>query len=122
VKAGQPPLVQDGSDVLLAIRVHPRASRNQLVVAGPQPTNPAAHPVAPAARAEDLGPDSITLRVTAPPAEGAANAACRSFLADLLGIAQSRITIVRGGTARRKLLRIRDADAAHVLARLQSPQ
>jgi uncharacterized protein YggU (UPF0235/DUF167 family) len=76
----------------------------------------------PAVRAEDLAPDSITLRVTAPPAEGAANAACRSFLADLLGIAQSRITIVRGGTARRKLLRIRDADVLTVLTRLTSPK
>jgi uncharacterized protein YggU (UPF0235/DUF167 family) len=76
----------------------------------------------PAVRPEDLGPDSITFRVTAPPAEGAANAACRSFLADLLGIAQSRITIVRGGTARRKLLRIRDADVLTVLTRLTSPK
>jgi uncharacterized protein YggU (UPF0235/DUF167 family) len=122
VKAGQSPLVQDGPDVLLTIRVHPRASRNQLVIAGTHPTGLAAHAGVPAVRAEDLAPDSITLRVTAPPAEGAANAACRSFLAALLGIAQSRITIVRGGTARRKLLRIRDADAAHVLARLQSPK
>ena len=70
--------------------------------------------------AEGLGPGSVTLRVTAPPVEGAANAACRSFLAALLGIAQSRILIVRGETSRHKLLRIRDADIAKVLARLAS--
>ena len=66
------------------------------------------------------GPETITVRLTAPPVEGAANAACRAFLADVLGIPPSHITIVRGETARHKLLRIRDADAATILARLQS--
>ncbi len=98
--ADRPAIVQDGPDVLLAVRVQPRASRNQLVIGG------------------NLRPDSITIRVTAPPAEGAANAACRAFLADVLGIAQSRIIIARGQTTRTKLLRIQDADAAGVLARL----
>jgi uncharacterized protein YggU (UPF0235/DUF167 family) len=111
--AGRSAILQNGPDVLLAVRVQPRASRNQLVLAG-------ARRDAPAARAEDLGPDSITIRVTAPPAEGAANAACRALLADLLGIAQSRIIIARGDTARRKLLRLRDTDVAEVLARLHS--
>lgn len=96
---GRPAISQDGPDVFLAVRVQPRASRNQLVMAGPE---------------------TITVRLTAPPVEGAANAACRAFLADLLGIAPSRITIARGETARHKLLRIRDADAATVLARLQA--
>lgn len=104
--ASRPAIVQDGLDVLLAVRVQPRASRNQLVLAG--------------IPAEGLGPDSVTLRVTAPPVEGAANAACRAFLAGLLGIAQSRILIVRGETSRHKLLRIRGADVAKVLARLAS--
>ena len=72
------------------------------------------------ARIEDLGPDSITLRVTAPHAGGAANAACRAFLADVLGVARSRILLACGGTARKKLLRIRDADVASVFGRLTS--
>ncbi|MFI5340636.1 MAG: DUF167 domain-containing protein, partial [Candidatus Methylomirabilales bacterium] len=75
---------------------------------------------APDARDADMGPVSITLRVTASPVGGAANAACRTFLADLLGIAQSRLLIVRGETSRNKVLRVRDADAASILARLQS--
>ncbi len=92
--------------MLLAVRVQPRASRNQLVIG------------------ENLspGPDRIIIRVTAPPAEGAANAACRAFLADVLGIAQSRILMARGETARTKLLRIRDADVASVFARLHSAE
>ncbi|MBI4842119.1 MAG: DUF167 domain-containing protein [candidate division NC10 bacterium] len=103
---GRPAISQDGPDVLLAVRVQPRAPRNQLVMAGERSRGPV--------------PQTITVRLTAPPVEGAANAACRASLADLLGIAPSRITLVRGEAARRKLLRIRDADAAAILARLQS--
>ncbi|MBI2000563.1 MAG: DUF167 domain-containing protein [candidate division NC10 bacterium] len=102
---GRPAISQDGPDVLLAVRVQPRAPRNQLVMAG--------------ARSRGPGPETITVRLTAPPVEGAANAACRAYLGDLLGIAPSRITLVRGEAARRKLLRIRDADAATVLACLK---
>ena len=59
--------------------------------------------------------DRITLRLTAPPVDGAANAACRAFLAERLDVAKSRLTILRGETARAKLIRIRDADAAEIL-------
>jgi uncharacterized protein YggU (UPF0235/DUF167 family) len=127
VTAGRPAIVQDGPDVLLAVRVQPGTSRNQLVVAGTQPIGLGAQPIRlgtqrfpRGARGEDPGRYRITLRLTAPPVEGAANAACRAFLAHLLGIAQSRILILRGETSRNKLLRIRDADAASILARLQS--
>jgi uncharacterized protein YggU (UPF0235/DUF167 family) len=64
----------------------------------------------------------ITLRLTAPPVDGAANAACRAFLAERLDVAKSRLTILRGGTARAKLIRIRDAHATDVLARLRSAE
>jgi hypothetical protein len=102
----RPAVVQDGPDVLMAVRVQPRASRNQLVVVG--------------AERRQSGPQSITIRLTALPAAGAANAACCAFLAELLGLPKSRIALARGETARHKLLRIRDADAAAVIARLQS--
>ena len=96
-----PPLVkQEGPDVLLNVYVQPRASRNQVVFSS----------------------DRITLRLTAPPVEGAANAACRAVLADRLDVAKSRLTILRGETARTKLIRIRDANATDVLARLQSAE
>ncbi|HSC71804.1 MAG TPA: DUF167 family protein [Candidatus Methylomirabilis sp.] len=103
---GRSVVVQDGPDVLIAVRVQPRTSRNQLVVAGTD--------------SRQSGPQDITIRLTAPPVAGAANAACCAFLAELLGLPKSRIAIARGETARHKLLRIRDADAAAVLARLQS--
>lgn len=97
---GRPAAVQAGPDVLLAVQVQPRASRNQLVA---------------------LLPDRLTLRLTAPPVEGAANAACCAFLADLLDLPKSRIRVARGDTSRHKLLRIRDIDVPTVIARLQQP-
>jgi hypothetical protein len=94
------PLRQDGADVLLELSVQPRASRIEL---------------------RWRSPEQLTLSLTAPPVEGAANLACRQALADLLDIPKSRIAIIRGETARLKLLRIRHADAARVLARLPKP-
>jgi uncharacterized protein len=95
-----PPVVrQNGLDVILTVHVQPRASRNQLVF---------------------QGADHIVLRLTAPPVEGAANAACRALLADLLDLSKSRVTILRGETARRKQVRIQGANAADILIRLQA--
>ena len=104
--SGQPTIVQDGPDVLLKVRVQPRASRNQII--------------ATIGELDRRGPDTISVSLTAPPVEGAANVLCRALLADLLGIAKSRIFIVHGETSRTKLLRVRDIDAASVLARLKS--
>ena len=44
------------------------------------------------------------MRVTAPPAEGAANEAVIRALADALGIAPRDLAIERGGRGRRKLV------------------
>ena len=93
-----PPVVQqEGPDVVLAVHVQPRASRNRVVT---------------------KLPERITVQVTAPPVEGAANAACCALVADCLGLPKSRLSILRGETGRQKLIRIRDADVARILARL----
>jgi len=106
VTVGHRAIVRDGPDVLLTVRVSPRAARNQVLA-----TSGALDP---------HGPGTISIRLTAPPVEGAANAACRALLADLLGIAKSRILIVRGEMSRNKILRIRDIDVASVLSRLKA--
>lgn len=62
----------------------------------------------------------MTLRLTAPPVEGAANAACRAFLAAWLGLPKSRVLLIHGETSRRKVIRIRDAEAVRILARLET--
>ena len=48
----------------------------------------------------------LRVRVTAPPADGAANEAVRALLADRLGCARSQVEIVRGQTARTKIVRV----------------
>ena len=78
----------------LAIRVTPRASRNEIV--------------------EILSDGTIRIRLTAPPADGKANQALVQFLAEVLDIPVSRIEIVAGFTGRDKLVSILDMDAEMV--------
>ena len=84
--------------VVLNVRLQPRAARNE--VAGV------------------IG-DSLKIRVTAPPAEGAANEACRDFLAKLFGIAKGSVHVVSGSKSRQKkvLLSGVQTDAAASLIR-----
>jgi len=60
----------------------------------------------------------LRVRVTAPPAGGAANQAVRALLADRLGCARSRIEIVRGHTARTKVVRVMGLALGEVATRL----
>jgi len=48
----------------------------------------------------------LQLRVTAPPDKGRANAAVVALLADALGVAKSRVRIVRGQSSRDKVLAV----------------
>jgi uncharacterized protein len=89
---------QRGADVLLAVTVQPRASRNAVV---------------------GMHGHALKLQLTAPPHEGAANDACLRFLASLLGCSRARLSIVKGGKTRQKLLRIANCSAAEVRARLE---
>ncbi len=51
--------------------------------------------------------DSVKVRLNAPPVEGRANQALVKFLAEALGVRQADVEIVRGETARHKLVRVR---------------
>ena len=84
----------------LTVEVRPRAGRDEIV--GWQGTR-------------------LRVRVTAPPADGAANEAVRALLADRLGCAPSRVEIVRGHTARTKIVRVAGLAPAEVAARLTLP-
>lgn len=70
----------------IAVRVTPRASREALVIEG----------------------EAIRIYVTAPPEAGRATEAARGLLARALGLAPSRLDLVRGVASRDKLFRIRD--------------
>ena len=78
----------------LAIRVTPRASRNEIV--------------------EVLSDGTVKIRLTAPPVEGKANAALIAYLAEVLDVAPNRIEIVAGETSRDKLVSVLDLDAEAV--------
>lgn len=51
-----------------------------------------------------IADDGVRLHVTAPPAGGAANDAVLRLLAAALDVAPSRLTLLRGATARIKLV------------------
>ena len=63
----------------------------------------------------------LRVRVAAAPAGGAANEAVRVLLAERLGLARSRVEIVRGQTARTKVVRVLGLAPETVSARLGPP-
>ena len=66
--------------------------------------------VTPGARVEALSIEDgrVTAKVRARPEDGKANAAVASLLAAALGVAPSRITLLRGATSRDKQFQIPD--------------
>ncbi len=64
--------------------------------------------VTPRARREDITCDASGLKaaVFAPPEDGKANAAVQALLAHALGVAKSRLDLVRGATSREKVFRL----------------
>jgi len=82
----------------LAVRVTPRASRNEI--------------------AELLDDGTIKVRIAAQPADDEANAALLNFLAEVLGVPKSRLDIVAGLAGRDKLVSVVDMDADTVHQRI----
>ena len=66
--------------------------------------------VTPGARSEtvELGEGCVLVKVRARPHDGEANAAVLALLARALGIAASRLQMLRGATGRDKLVRLPD--------------
>ena len=81
------------------IKVHPRARKNAVTGV--------------------LG-DALKLALTAPPVEGRANQACIAFLADVLNVPRSSVTIAAGESNRQKLIRIAGLRAAQVEEKLRA--
>lgn len=69
-----------------AVRVTPRASRNAVT--------------------PDGAGAALRISVTAAPVDGKATAAAQRLLAEALGVAPSRLTLVRGETSRDKRFRL----------------
>jgi uncharacterized protein (TIGR00251 family) len=56
--------------------------------------------------------DSLKLALNSPPVEGAANAACIAFFADLCSVAKGQVAIASGTKSRDKVIRITGIDKA----------
>jgi uncharacterized protein len=61
----------------------------------------------------------LLVRVRAPALDGRANTALCRLLADRLGVARSRVEIMRGQRSRDKLIQVEGADQATVDAAIQ---
>jgi uncharacterized protein len=84
----------------LAVRVTPRASRNEIV--------------------ELLDDGTIKVRIAAPPSDNEANETLIDFLSEVLGVPKSRLDIVAGVSGRDKLISVIDMDAETAHARIQA--
>jgi uncharacterized protein (TIGR00251 family) len=62
--------------------------------------------------------DAVKIALTAPPVDGKANESCIEFLAKLLGVARSSVTIAAGETGRNKVIRVAGLTAEQVRERL----
>jgi len=89
------PVRRDGADLLLAVRLTPRASRERIG----------------GVFADSAGQRWLQASVTAPPDKGKANAALIGLLAARLGVPQSSILLETGDINRLKRLRILRATA-----------
>ena len=64
--------------------------------------------------------DALKLALTAPAVEGKANAACIAFLAELLNVPRSSVTIAAGASSRNKVIRVAGATSAQVEEKLRA--
>jgi len=91
------PVNDTSAGATFAVRVHPRARKNAIT--------------------GTLG-DALKLSLTAPPAEGRANDACIEFLAEVLRLPRSSVTIAAGPASRNKVVRVSGFSASAVAERI----
>ena len=81
---------RDGADLVLELRVQPRASRSEFA---------------------GCHGERLRVRLQAPPVDGKANAALVEFIAEAFGVPRARVTIEHGLAGRDKRVRIAGAPA-----------
>ncbi|MGB7554781.1 MAG: DUF167 domain-containing protein [Candidatus Korobacteraceae bacterium] len=91
------PVRDTPSGATFHVKVHPRAKKNAIT--------------------GEVG-DALKLALTAPPVEGRANQACIEFLAEVLNVPRSSVTIAAGESSRNKVICVRGLSAAQVEAKL----
>jgi uncharacterized protein (TIGR00251 family) len=83
--------------VTLSVKIHPRAKKDAIT---------------------GILDGALKVSLTAPPIDGKANDACIAFLAKLLQLPRSSVTIASGQTSRGKLIRVSGLSAEEVRRRI----
>ena len=83
--------------VLLAVKLQPRASKNEIIGA--------------------LG-EELRIKVTAPPVDAAANEALIRLLAEILDCPRGKVELFRGHTSRHKTIKLHGLEAGAVATKL----
>jgi uncharacterized protein (TIGR00251 family) len=92
------PIRDTPSGATFQVKVHPRARNNAIT--------------------GEVG-DALKVALTAPPVEGRANEACIAFLAAVLNVPRSSVTITAGEISRNKVILVSGLSAMQVEARLR---
>ncbi|MBP1761367.1 MAG: hypothetical protein H6Q64_909 [Firmicutes bacterium] len=90
-------ITTNASGVCLEVQVQPRSSRNQIV-------------------GEQDG--RLKIKLTAPPVEGEANQALINYLAQLLQVPKKNVKLLKGESARHKLIEIIGVTEQELIAKL----
>ena len=69
-----------------------------------------------------LQDEYLKIHITSPPVDGNANKMCVKFLAKILSVSQSKITIVSGQNGRKKIIRIDGMNTSEFLKKIPSIQ
>jgi uncharacterized protein (TIGR00251 family) len=91
-------LTEQPDGITLAIKVQPRASKNEITA---------------------LEEPELRVKVTAPPVDAAANEALLRLLADTFDCPRSKVELLRGHTARHKIVKIYGITAATAVSMLK---
>jgi len=91
-------ITEQENGIRIKVRVQPRSSQNKIsgVIDG-----------------------ALKIKLTAPPVEGEANQELIRFLAQVLQVSRSQISLIQGSTGRNKIIQIEDVDKEYLLKRLQ---
>jgi uncharacterized protein (TIGR00251 family) len=95
------PIRESAGSVTFAVKVHPRAKKDAIT--------------------GKVG-EALKVALNAPPVDGKANAACIRFLAEILRVSRSSVTIAAGETNRSKLIRVAGVSAAQAEERLRAAE
>ena len=92
------PITKNKNGVQFAVTLQPRSSRNEIT---------------------GLHNDTLKIKLTAPPVDGAANTMCLKFLGKTLGVSPSQLSIVSGATSRNKVICIEGMNESALIKKLE---